>query len=129
MTTRDNRDVAGSKRERDGEGGEKVDNQGENRIEKKGDSQGCRQLTVSVRTLNSTLSCPLCLGYYRDAYAIAECLHTCTCLLLPSMLNQLHPMFHFSLLFFFCSTSNQFAKSIISQFAKSVFCGTFRLQL
>lgn len=36
-------------------------------------------LTVSVSSLNNTLVCPLCLGYYRDAYAIAECLHTCKC--------------------------------------------------
>ena len=34
-------------------------------------------LRANVRLLNDYLICPICKGYFRDAYTIPECLHTC----------------------------------------------------
>lgn len=35
-------------------------------------------LRANIRLLNDYLICPICKGYFRDAYTIPECLHTCT---------------------------------------------------
>jgi len=46
-------------------------------------------LHLSVSELNENLVCPLCGGYYREAYAISECLHTCKPLLTSSLPSPL----------------------------------------
>lgn len=34
-------------------------------------------IRADIRLLNDYLICPICKGYFRDAYTIPECLHTC----------------------------------------------------
>ena len=36
-----------------------------------------RSLTIKQNDLNPFLKCPLCKGYFIDAFTINECLHSC----------------------------------------------------
>jgi hypothetical protein len=37
------------------------------------------QVIFKTEILNEHLICSLCMGYFRDAQSVTECLHTCTC--------------------------------------------------